>query len=153
MAKSITISCKNESLRVQMQWCKTFLTTRQWCRMWINGWHDYCLNHIRQRNFTDVSQPENAKNCCVAPKVELQSLVSLPHSSGSQLLGSFWIQNCLAVGFDGMRRIHGFHHHCYYLFEFLFWSYIKDKCTGVTHQHGQHWDTRYIGVCGGRNEK
>jgi hypothetical protein len=61
-----------------MQQRKAFLTTRQLCRMWINGWHDYCLNLILQRNFTDVSQPENAKNCCVVQKIEeIQPLVFL----------------------------------------------------------------------------
>lgn len=51
----------------------------------INGWHDYCLNPIRQRNFTDVSQPENAKNCCVVPKIEeLQPLVFLQMGGAPQ---------------------------------------------------------------------
>ena len=46
--------------------CNTFLTIRQFCRMWINGWHDYWLNLIRKRKFIVVSQSGNAKKwlCC-----------------------------------------------------------------------------------------
>jgi len=136
------------------QRCNTFLTTRQLCRMWINGWHDYWLNLIRKRNFTDVSQSENAKNCCVVPKIEeLQPLVFLQMGGAPQPWKSaardFLSPKCLGVGSDGMRRIHGFHRPWHYPFGNRFWSYLKHKYTWVTHQHDQQWDTRHIGAYGG----
>lgn len=112
-----------------MQRCNTFLTTRRLCRMWINGWHNYWLNLIRKRNFTDVSQSEKAKNCCVVPKIEeLQPLVFLQIGAAPQQLKSaareFLSPKCLGVGSDGLRRIHGFHRHWHYPFENLFFGVI-----------------------------
>jgi len=136
-----------------MQWCKTFLTTWQLCRMWIKGWHDYWPNLIRERNFTDVSQLKNAKNCCVVPKIEeTQPLVFLQMGGAPQQWKSAaweFLYPKLAGRFTGRGAPNPQLLPPLTLpFEFLFWSYVMDKCTWVAHQHDQHWDTRHIGVYG-----